>query len=148
MCRCVVWICGALDFVCVQDASHLCHPLLPVQGAMPGVAMWCRLELHSSLLIWSAMALPTQKCCTRSFTVGRARCQGMGKSVHPRYGMGVCTTTGLYHTSPVQNPSHIPCPPTNLAHHQGQCTFGPRLSDEDIRNLTTYILQQAEAGWR
>lgn len=31
--------------------------------------------------------------------------------------------------------------------YQGKCTFGPRLSDEEIQSLTTYILEQAEAGW-
>lgn len=35
------------------------------QAAMLVVGMWCRLVLHSSLLIWSAMVLQIQRCCTR-----------------------------------------------------------------------------------
>jgi hypothetical protein len=31
---------------------------------------------------------------------------------------------------------------------QGACTFGPRLSDEEVRDLATYVEQQAAAGWK
>ncbi|PSC69669.1 cytochrome chloroplast precursor [Micractinium conductrix] len=30
---------------------------------------------------------------------------------------------------------------------RGACTFGPRLADEDIRQLAEYVLAQANAGW-
>lgn len=30
---------------------------------------------------------------------------------------------------------------------RGQCTFGPRLSDEDIRSLAEFVRLQAEKGW-
>ncbi|KAK3264419.1 hypothetical protein CYMTET_26842 [Cymbomonas tetramitiformis] len=30
---------------------------------------------------------------------------------------------------------------------RGQCTFGPRLSDNTIESLSQYVLQQAAAGW-
>lgn len=30
---------------------------------------------------------------------------------------------------------------------RGACTFGPRLSDEDIQQLAAYVLAQAQAGW-
>lgn len=28
-----------------------------------------------------------------------------------------------------------------------QCTFGPRLSDEEIRGLAVYVLDRAAANW-
>ena len=31
---------------------------------------------------------------------------------------------------------------------QGQCTFGPRLSDGDVTRLSEYVLAQAAAGWK
>jgi hypothetical protein len=31
---------------------------------------------------------------------------------------------------------------------QGQCTFGPRSSDEDIKGLVAYVMERAEAGWK
>ena len=31
---------------------------------------------------------------------------------------------------------------------KGQCTFGPRLSDEDVRELSTYVLAQSKEGWK
>ncbi len=31
---------------------------------------------------------------------------------------------------------------------QGKCTFGPRLLDEEIQQLTDYTLEQAAAGWK
>eukprot|EP00245_Coleochaete_scutata_P006366 TRINITY_DN20793_c0_g1_i1.p1 TRINITY_DN20793_c0_g1~~TRINITY_DN20793_c0_g1_i1.p1 ORF type:complete len:214 (+),score=27.33 TRINITY_DN20793_c0_g1_i1:369-1010(+) len=31
---------------------------------------------------------------------------------------------------------------------KGQCTFGPRLSDEEIQDLASYIREQAELGWK
>lgn len=30
---------------------------------------------------------------------------------------------------------------------KGQCTFGPRLSDEDIHLLAEYVKLQADEGW-
>lgn len=30
---------------------------------------------------------------------------------------------------------------------KGKCTFGPRLSDDEIRELAAYVLRNAEAGW-
>ena len=35
-----------------------------------------------------------------------------------------------------------------LVNVQGKCTFGPRLSDAEIQQLSAYVLDQAEAGWR
>lgn len=48
------------------------------------------------------------------------------------------------------------CPDPHVATHtwhacvrpQGQCTFGPRSSDEDIRALVAYVLERAGAGWK
>ncbi|KAL3681368.1 hypothetical protein R1sor_024324 [Riccia sorocarpa] len=31
---------------------------------------------------------------------------------------------------------------------RGQCTFGPRLGDDDIRALAEFVKSQAEEGWR
>lgn len=31
---------------------------------------------------------------------------------------------------------------------KGQCTFGPRLSDDVIAQLADYVLQNAEEGWQ
>mmetsp|Transcript_24266 Transcript_24266/g.62627 ORF Transcript_24266/g.62627 Transcript_24266/m.62627 type:complete len:187 (+) Transcript_24266:1122-1682(+) len=31
---------------------------------------------------------------------------------------------------------------------KGQCTFGPRISDEDIRGLVAYVNERAAAGWK
>jgi len=31
---------------------------------------------------------------------------------------------------------------------KGQCTFGPRLSDEEIKDLATFVRQRADAGWK
>ncbi|KAF5833745.1 hypothetical protein DUNSADRAFT_9812 [Dunaliella salina] len=31
---------------------------------------------------------------------------------------------------------------------KGQCTFGPRLSDDDIRGLVAYVNERAAAGWK
>jgi hypothetical protein len=31
---------------------------------------------------------------------------------------------------------------------QLQCTFGPRLSDEEIRDLVKYVQDSAAAGWK
>lgn len=39
-----------------------------------------------------------------------------------------------------------PCP--NPRPLQGACTFGPRLSDEEVRDLATYVEQQAAADWK
>lgn len=64
---------------------------------------------------------------------GRGKMPGYGQECTPK----VCwTSTYCIHTAVAHAPG---C--------QGKCTFGPRLSDEDIHNLTTYILEQAEAGW-
>ena len=30
---------------------------------------------------------------------------------------------------------------------KGQCTFGPRLSDDTIRGLAAYVADQARSGW-
>ena len=30
---------------------------------------------------------------------------------------------------------------------RGKCTFGPRLADDEIRELAAYVLRNAEAGW-
>ena len=30
---------------------------------------------------------------------------------------------------------------------KGQCTFGPRLSDEEIQQLSEYIVEQGKLGW-
>lgn len=31
---------------------------------------------------------------------------------------------------------------------KGQCTFGPRLSDDDIKSLADFVLAKAAAGWK
>lgn len=31
---------------------------------------------------------------------------------------------------------------------KGQCTFGPRLADDDVRDLAQYVLDQSKAGWK
>lgn len=31
---------------------------------------------------------------------------------------------------------------------QGKCTFGPRLSDEEIEQLSQYVAEQAAADWK
>ncbi|KAK9824135.1 hypothetical protein WJX72_008036 [[Myrmecia] bisecta] len=31
---------------------------------------------------------------------------------------------------------------------RGKCTFGPRLSDDDISRLTAYVVEQAERDWK
>ncbi|EIE22508.1 hypothetical protein COCSUDRAFT_83465, partial [Coccomyxa subellipsoidea C-169] len=31
---------------------------------------------------------------------------------------------------------------------QGKCTFGPRLSDEEIQRLSQYVVDQAAADWK
>lgn len=31
---------------------------------------------------------------------------------------------------------------------QGRCTFGPRLSDEEIQRLSQYVVEQAAADWK
>ncbi|CAL5224974.1 g7748 [Coccomyxa viridis] len=31
---------------------------------------------------------------------------------------------------------------------KGKCTFGPRLSDDEIQRLSHYVLQQAGSDWR
>ena len=31
---------------------------------------------------------------------------------------------------------------------RGQCTFGVRLSDDDIKSLASYVMQQSRAGWK
>jgi len=35
-----------------------------------------------------------------------------------------------------------------LSQQQGQCTFGPRLSEDDITRLSAYVLAQAAGGWK
>ncbi|KAL6761834.1 hypothetical protein V8C86DRAFT_2528657 [Haematococcus lacustris] len=30
---------------------------------------------------------------------------------------------------------------------KGQCTFGPRLADEEVQSLAEYVLERAAAGW-
>jgi len=30
---------------------------------------------------------------------------------------------------------------------QGQCTFGPRLTDDEVRSLAEYVLDRAQKGW-
>ena len=32
--------------------------------------------------------------------------------------------------------------------HQGKCTFGPRLPDEEIKTLSDYVVDKAEQGWK
>jgi cytochrome c6 len=31
---------------------------------------------------------------------------------------------------------------------RGQCTFGARLSDDDIRGVAEYVLEQSKSGWK
>ena len=31
---------------------------------------------------------------------------------------------------------------------RGQCTFGARLADDDVRGLAEYVLEQSKAGWK
>lgn len=31
---------------------------------------------------------------------------------------------------------------------QAQCTFGPKLSDEEVQELVQYVQDQAAAGWK
>jgi len=31
---------------------------------------------------------------------------------------------------------------------RGQCTFGPRLSDEEVRGVAEFVARQAEGGWK
>ena len=31
---------------------------------------------------------------------------------------------------------------------EGQCTFGARLSDDDIRGVAEYVLEQSKSGWK
>ena len=31
---------------------------------------------------------------------------------------------------------------------QGACTFGPRLSDAEVQELTDFVLERAAAGWK
>lgn len=31
---------------------------------------------------------------------------------------------------------------------QGQCTFGPRLSDEEVQDLVQYVQDKAANGWQ
>ena len=31
---------------------------------------------------------------------------------------------------------------------RGQCTFGARLPDDEIKGLANYIVQQSQAGWK
>ena len=31
---------------------------------------------------------------------------------------------------------------------QGKCTFGSRLSDDDVQRLTQYVLERADADWK
>lgn len=37
--------------------------------------------------------------------------------------------------------------PCALPPPAAQCTFGPRLGDDEIRQLAEYVLAQANAGW-
>ena len=45
----------------------------------------------------------------------------------------------------VQGFLHLSCLSDCL---QGKCTFGPRLSDEDIQRLSKYVLDQAAVKWK
>lgn len=38
--------------------------------------------------------------------------------------------------------------PFNGACRRGQCTFTARLSDEEVRQLSDYVLEQAANGWK
>jgi hypothetical protein len=31
---------------------------------------------------------------------------------------------------------------------QGKCTFGPRLTDEEVQQMTQYVLDQAANNWQ
>ncbi|KIZ03020.1 Cytochrome c6 [Monoraphidium neglectum] len=31
---------------------------------------------------------------------------------------------------------------------RGQCTFGPRFSDEEVQDMASYVLDRAAAGWK
>jgi mono/diheme cytochrome c family protein len=33
-------------------------------------------------------------------------------------------------------------------HAQGKCTFGPRLTDEEVQQMADYVLQQAANNWQ
>lgn len=102
-----------------------CH----ARGATQAAATLCKRVPRSSWQTCSATGLPMQTRYLRSSIAGAAKCRAMGRNAHPR-----CV--------PVFTPLLIPPKIT-----QGKCTFGPRLSDEEIQSLAAYILQQAEAGW-
>jgi hypothetical protein len=33
-------------------------------------------------------------------------------------------------------------------HMQGKCTFGPRLTDEEVQQMAQYVLEQAANNWQ
>jgi cytochrome c6 len=45
-------------------------------------------------------------------------------------------------------PTHIPCCCCLFLPLQLQCTFGPRLSDEEVQQLVSYVQEQAAADWK
>ena len=36
----------------------------------------------------------------------------------------------------------------SIVYVQGKCTFGKRLSDDDVQRLTQYVLERADADWK
>lgn len=63
-----------------------------------------------------------------------------------RAGWHACLAPTLCAAPPcLSPPSRPPCAPTRL---QGQCTFGPRFSDEEVAAQAEYVLERAAAGWK
>lgn len=91
------------------------------------------------------------------FTIISSSPAGLGRSVRHGWvagGPGTCKSAfGYMHSADARflcrQPSCIHAP--TFLHFfdvlQGACTFGPRLSDEDIQQLAAYVLAQAQAGW-
>ena len=86
---------------------------------------------------WARLAGQQVGCCP-------PLCCGAGRS-HLLPCTAAAPAVGLYCQGLALEGTSTTALPSPASHPQ--CTFGPRLGDDDIRQLAEYVLDQANAGW-
>ena len=84
------------------------------------------------------MMLQNQSRFTASYTLAKAKCLVMGGTAPQRQVCLLMAACATFLSNQVKSVLAV----------QGKCTFAARLTDNQINELTQYVLEQAATGWK